>query len=112
MGEIFVDEKKEERSFPAGTTVATAFGAIRDEILKTGRIISDVRVGDDPVTWDDGSSDWQELLADSGPLILKTDYPVRISGPLLERVIETLPATSRQHQELADSFRKNDRQRL
>ena len=110
MGEIVVDGKPVDVTLPAGTTVASAFGVVRDRILQTGRIITDVRIGDEPVTWDDGAPGWDDAIATSDTLQLKTDFPIRISGPLVERVTETLPLIARQHLEIAELFRGGDHQ--
>jgi len=109
MGQVVIDGKQVELQIPAEATVAAVFAGVRDEILKSGKIITDVRIGDEPVTWDDGHPAWIQTVAQSANLDLKTDYPIRISGPLVERVIVTLDVIARQHQQLAEAFRAEDR---
>lgn len=109
MGRVVIDGKPVAINPAAEGTVAAVFAGVRDEILRSGRIITDVRIGDEPVTWDDGHPAWNLSVADSANLDLKTDYPIRISGPLVERVIGTLDVIARQHQELAEAFRAEDR---
>lgn len=109
MGQVVIDGKQVELNLAAGTTIAAVFAGVRDEILRSGKIITDVRIGDEPVTWDDGHPAWNQSVAESANLDLKTDYPIRISGPLVERVIGTLAVIAHQHQELAEAFRAEDR---
>ncbi len=54
-GDVKVDGESVACPLPTDATLASAFVYLRDHILREGKIVTDVRIDDDPVTWEDGS---------------------------------------------------------
>jgi hypothetical protein len=103
-----VDQEAVPCSLPVDATLASAFVYLRDQVLREGKIITEVRIDDELVTWEDGSPSWSALLTGEHELSLATDYPIRITGPLLARLAETLPAVADRHREWAEKLRQQD----
>lgn len=107
-GHVSVDGETIECPLPADATLASAFVYVRDRVLRGGKIVTDVRINDEAVTWEDGTPLWSELLSSSHRLSLATDYPIRITGPLLARLAETMPTVGEKHREWARKLRDQD----
>jgi hypothetical protein len=107
-GDVKVDGESISCPLPSDATLASAFVYLRDHILRDGKIVTDVRIDDDPVTWEDGSPGWSELLSSDHELSIASDYPIRITSPLLARLVETLPTVAAKHREFAGKLRAQD----
>ncbi len=107
-GDVKVDGESVACPLPTDATLASAFVYLRDHILREGKIVTDVRIDDDPVTWEDGSPGWSELLSSDHELSIASDFPIRITSPLLTRLVETLPTVAAKHREFAGKLREQD----
>ncbi|MBY0587792.1 hypothetical protein K2X85_11490 [bacterium] len=104
--QVAVDGQGVDCPLSADATLASAFVYVRDRVLGDGKIVTDVRIDDDPVTWDDGDEHWSAPLTSSHRLAVTTDYAIRITGPLLTRLAETLPVVGTRHREWAAKLRE------
>lgn len=108
VGIIRLDGEPLPLDLPAETTVASAFEVVRDHVLAHGRIVTDVEIGAEPVTWQDGSPGWDEPFETGPDLVMTTDYPLNISAPLIDKVIGMLPEVAGEHRAMAEAFRASD----
>jgi hypothetical protein len=71
-------------------------------------VITDVRVGGEALTWQDGSGEWDRPMSESPDLVLTTDYPIHISSALLDRLASSLPAIGAEHRSVAGAIRNQE----
>lgn len=104
---IELDGQPFDHAVSPNETAASAFPALRDRVLKSGRIVMSVRIGTDEVTWNDGSRTWNQPLCERNRLVVASELPFRVTEPLLARLIESMPTFGEAHRQLADALRSN-----
>lgn len=106
MSWVRVDGKSVPLDSPDNASAENVFEEARQSIVHDGRIITEVRIGGDTVVWQDGSSLWQKPLGPENQMDLETDYPVRVSAPLIARLAESMPTIAKNHRDVAEAVRE------
>lgn len=109
MGYVLVDGQEVDIPTRPRSPALEAYPAVRDEVLRTGRIVTSVQIGGVPVTWDDGSERWDLPLSEENRLAVTTDYPIRMTSSLLDRVVEAMPQIAEEHRRQAEDIRAQGR---
>jgi hypothetical protein len=105
MGRVLVDGQEVDIPTRPSSPAMEVYPAVRDEVLQRGRIVTSVQIGGVPVTWEDGSERWNLPLTPENPLSITTDYPIRMTSTLLDRVIEAMPPIAEEHRRHAENIR-------
>lgn len=108
MGTIHIDDHVEPFPLPPGASVAEAFEAAREDVLRRGRIVVDVSLDDHALVWQDGSPEWETPFTDPMDLCIQTDEAIRLSTAILTQVMDLLPDIAEKHRQASAALRSGD----